>query len=70
VAGAEFPKACLERHAATLTTAPPLGRLLHGLHLVGGAGNHFLSLFQGKCTHRHKLDPATGVWSLGSGTEG
>jgi len=69
VAGETIPKACLECHAATSTTAPPLGRLLHGLHLVGGAGNHFLSLFQGECTHCHKLDPATAVWSLGSGME-
>ena len=65
----EVPQACLECHAATSKTAPPLGRLLHGLHLVGGAGNHFLSLFQGECTHCHKLDKETGVWSLGSGTE-
>jgi len=69
VAGEAIPKACLECHTSTSTTAPPFDRLLHGLHLVGGAENHFLSLFQGECTHCHKLDTATGVWSLGSGVE-
>jgi len=69
VAGEEIPKACLECHSSTSTTAPPFGRLLHGLHLTGGAENHFLSLFQGECTHCHKLNPATGLWSLGNGTE-
>jgi len=69
VAGEEVPKACLQCHGATSTTAPPFGRLLHGLHLVGGDENHFLSLFQGECTPCHKPDKATGAWSLGSGTE-
>jgi len=67
--GADIPKACLKCHSRTSTFAPPFARLLHGLHLVGGEKNHFLSVFQGECTHCHKLDRATGSWSLGSGTE-
>ena len=65
----EIPKACMTCHAEKSKIAPPFGRLLHGLHLVGGEKNHFLSVFQGECTHCHKLDAATGSWSLGSGTE-
>ncbi len=69
VAGAEVPKACMTCHSRTSKIAPPLGRMLHGLHLVGGEKNPFLSLFQGECTHCHKLDTATGNWSLKSGAE-
>lgn len=64
-----IPDTCLQCHAKTSKSAPPLGRLLHGLHLVGGEQNHFLTVFQGECTHCHKLDAATGSWSLGSGVE-
>ena len=60
VAGAEVPKACLTCHARTSKAAPPLGRMLHGLHLVGGEKNHFLTQFQGECTHCHRLETATG----------
>ena len=68
-ATAEIPKSCLMCHARTSKFAPPFVQLLHGLHLVGGEKNHFLAMFQGECTHCHKLDKATGVWSLGGGTE-
>jgi len=66
---ADIPKSCLTCHSRTSTWAPPFVRLLHGLHLVGGAQNHFLAMFQGECTHCHKLNSATGAWSLGGGTE-
>jgi hypothetical protein len=69
VAGAEVPRACMTCHSRTSKIAPPLGRMLHGLHLVGGEKNHFLSLFQGECTHCHRLDAASGIWSLKSGAE-
>ena len=69
VAGAEVPKACLTCHARTSKAAPPLGRMLHGLHLVGGEKNHFLTQFQGECTHCHRLETATGNWVLKSGAE-
>jgi len=66
---ADIPKACLKCHSKASKSAPPFAQLLHGLHLVGGERNHFLSMFQGECTHCHKLDAATGLWSLGGGTE-
>jgi len=69
VAGAQVPKACLTCHARTSKAAPPLGRMLHGLHLVGGEKNHFLTEFQGECTHCHRLETATGNWVLKSGAE-
>ena len=43
--------------------------MLHGLHLLGGDKNVFLSQFQGECRHCHKLDAASGNWSLKSGAE-
>ncbi len=69
VAGAEIPKSCLMCHSKTSRSAPPFVRMLHGIHLLGGEQNHFLSMFQGECTHCHKLDRGTGAWSLGNGVE-
>jgi hypothetical protein len=69
VAVADIPKACLKCHAKASKSAPPFAQLLHGLHLGGGEKNPFLSMFQGECTHCHKLDAATGLLSLGGGTE-
>lgn len=66
---AEIPNGCLKCHSRTSRTAPPFDRLLHGLHLTGGERNHYLSLFQGECTHCHKLDQNTGAWSFASGSE-
>lgn len=65
----EVPKACMTCHARASKVAPPLGRMLHGLHLVGGDKNVFITQFQGECTHCHKLDAATGNWSLKGGAE-
>jgi hypothetical protein len=66
---AAIPGSCLGCHSQASQSAPPFGRLLHGLHFAGGEQNHFLSMFQGECTHCHKLDAVTATWSLGSGTE-
>lgn len=66
---ADIPQVCLLCHAKTSEYPPPLGPLLHGLHLVGGENNHFLSKFQGECTLCHKLNVQSGDWSLGSGRE-
>ncbi len=70
---AEIPKACLECHAKTpknkKKAGPPFARLVHLIHLTGGEKNHFMTHYQGECTYCHKLDDATGQWSLGSGTE-
>jgi hypothetical protein len=66
---ANVPAGCLTCHGETATIAPPFARLLHLIHLTGGEANHFLSMFQGQCTYCHKLDAATGAWSLPSGPE-
>lgn len=66
---ADIPRNCLECHGATSQEAPPFGRLVHRIHLTGGEQNHFLTLFQGECTHCHKLDAASGEWMLPSGQE-
>ena len=55
--------------AAESTAAPPFGTMLHGLHFLGGDKNVFLSQFEGECTHCHKLDAASGNWSLKNGAE-
>lgn len=67
-ASTPIPTSCLTCHAQASTIAPPFNQLLHGLHLTG-EGNHFLTMFQGECTHCHKLDKTTGSWSMGSGAE-
>jgi len=66
---ADVPNACLTCHRGQLKTAPPLGAMLHALHLTGGKDNHFIALFQGACTHCHKLDQERGTWSIPSGPE-
>ena len=64
----DIPAGCMACHAKTSKFAPPLSRMAHRIHLVG-ADNHFLTEFKGDCTHCHKLDQATGAWSLPSGRE-
>jgi hypothetical protein len=64
-----IPEACMACHSKRSRTAPPLAALLHLIHLTGGADNHFLTSFQGECTHCHKLNASTGVWRMPSGPE-
>lgn len=64
----DIPAGCLECHARGPEPAPSLARIVHLAHLTG-AENVFLSVFQGECTHCHKLDTSTGVWRLPSGPE-
>lgn len=65
----DIPTACITCHDKKPKTAPPFARLVHGLHLVGGEKNHFLTKFEGQCTYCHKLDTVTGAWSVGHGSE-
>ena len=65
----DIPKGCLKCHYKNSKKAPPFAGMLHKIHLTGGEENHFLTLFQGECTHCHKLDLATGQWSIPSGAE-
>ena len=66
---ADIPNACLECHGHDADDAPPFARLLHAIHLTGGADSVFMTVYQGECTHCHKLDPVSGAWSLASGPE-
>lgn len=65
----DIPDGCMRCHRRGSEEAPPFGALVHALHLVGGESNVFLTTFQGECTYCHKLDAATGAWSLASGPE-
>jgi len=64
-----IPAGCLTCHGKNSKLAPPFAEMMHLIHLSGGAGNHFMTLFQGECTHCHKLDAMTGKWSMPSGPE-
>jgi hypothetical protein len=64
-----IPAQCLVCHGKDSRRAPPFARMLHMIHLTGGDENHFLTIYQGECTHCHKLDPSTGRWSIPSAAE-
>lgn len=64
-----IPAGCLPCHGKTSKIAPPLAQLVHTIHLSGGEDNHFLTIFQGECTHCHKLERKTASWSIPSGPE-
>lgn len=64
-----IPGSCLKCHGRDSRVAPPFGRLMHLIHLADGNENHFLALFQGECTHCHKVDLRTGALTIGSGVE-
>ena len=65
----DIPAACIACHSEKDSKAPPLVPLLHSIHLTGGEDNHFLTIFQGECTHCHKMDPGKGIWSTPSNPE-
>ncbi|MDM7916972.1 MAG: hypothetical protein ACE15D_18005 [Candidatus Eisenbacteria bacterium] len=65
----EIPGACLQCHGKDSKVAPAFATMLHDIHLTGGDDNHFLTLFQGECTHCHKLDAANTSWSIPNGKE-
>jgi hypothetical protein len=64
-----IPAKCLDCHTKGSRTSPPFAELMHGIHLTGGEDNHFLTVFQGECTHCHKLDLSTGRWTMPSAPE-
>lgn len=63
----DLPAVCIKCHSTKI--APPLAPLMHGIHLARGEDSRFVTMFQGECTHCHKLNRATGVWSIPSGPE-
>lgn len=65
----DIPRACLECHNRMSHNTPPFSQMVHLIHLNGGKDNHYMTLFQGECTHCHKLNPKTGEWFLPSGSE-
>lgn len=64
-----IPGGCLTCHSKKSTLAPPFAQMLHKIHLTGGEENYFLTVYQGECTHCHKLNAATGLWSMPSAPE-
>ena len=66
---ADIPKACIECHNSMSQQAPPFSQLIHQIHLSGGRENHYMSIFQGECTHCHKLNQNNGKWFMPSGRE-
>jgi len=65
----DIPGACVKCHAESTTQTASLGPMMHVIHLGGVRDGHFLSIFQGDCTHCHKLDMSTGKWRMPSGPE-
>jgi len=65
----DIPAACIKCHAKPSTRSPSFGSMMHVIHLGGLKDGHFLSIFQGECTHCHKLDINTGTWRIPSGPE-
>jgi len=57
------PASCKVCHTATSKIAPNFPRMMHEIHLTGGAENRFLTQF-GECTACHKFEAATGRWSI------
>lgn len=66
---AKVPGGCVRCHEEDSEKAPPLGAMVHTLHLTGGAQNVFLTEFQGQCTFCHKFDAESGTWTMTSGPE-
>jgi len=69
VAQQEIPAVCLNCHESGTDNPVPLVPFLHKVHLDSKGKAVFLSMFQGECTHCHKLDKATGRWSVPNATE-
>lgn len=65
----DIPTSCNPCHAADSRTAPPFARLLHRIHLSSDPRNVFMTVYQGECTHCHKLDGVSGVFSMPAGPE-
>lgn len=72
VASQPMPQSCLTCHSSK--SSIPLDDALHTYHFAGGADNHFVSGYDGRCLQCHSLNadvanPPTGMIGLKSGTE-
>ena len=65
----DIPGACLDCHSADSKKAPPFAKLLHLVHLTGGATNAYVTTYKSDCMSCHKLNTKTGEWSMPSGAE-
>ena len=65
----EIPAVCLNCHERGKDNPVPLVPFIHKVHLNNQGKAVFLSIFQGECTHCHKLDKATGQWSVPNAAE-
>ena len=66
---ADIPKSCIECHSSMPQQAPSFSQMIHLIHLTGGQDNHYMTLFQGECTHCHKFNLNSGKWFMPSGSE-
>lgn len=64
-----IPASCNPCHAKASRTAPPFAKLMHSIHLADGPRNVFMTLYQGECTHCHKLDTRSGAVFIPNGAE-
>jgi hypothetical protein len=64
-----IPAACMSCHGKGSKSAPSFSTMLHVIHYTGGEKSHYLTIFQGECTHCHKMDAKTGAWTMPSGPE-
>ena len=64
-----IPEDCNKCHGKSMKTALPISQLVHIIHLSGAKDNHYITMFQGECTHCHKLDMKSGTWSVPNGKE-
>ena len=60
------PDGCMTCHSKASKLAPPMGRLLHMIHLTG-EGNEFAATAGAGCTSCHILDAKSGAVDVQSG---
>lgn len=65
----DIPASCAKCHTPQSKIAPPLGALIHVIHLSRGEESRFVTQYQGECTHCHKLNKSAGTWSVPNGAE-
>lgn len=63
------PEVCFKCHGKSMKTAFPMQALLHTIHLTGEKNNHFLTMYNGDCTHCHKFDQKSGFMKIVSAKE-
>lgn len=67
-----IPNDCLMCHSEQMAEGmgtEPLGLMMHKMHLVGNTENHFITGYQGQCTHCHAFEEETGEFTIKSGKE-